>query len=136
VDGGDIALDLSDNFDSFLNTTEDNGGSPTFGQNLQVTEEHEVEASSAAAAQPIETTTTTPTVKGGGAKVESDDREEKIMRLMEFGFDRQESVKALEENGWNFNQVSCPSSWSLFISCSMRTLFLTTLIWPRLFVCL
>jgi hypothetical protein len=59
VDGGDIALDLSDNFDSFLNTTEDNGGSPTFGQNLQVTEENEVEASSAAAAQPVETTTTT-----------------------------------------------------------------------------
>jgi len=63
---------------------------------------------SAAAAAPVGTATTITTAEGGsgGIKVASDD--DKVTKLTGMGFDRESSVKALENNGWNIDRVSSP----------------------------
>ncbi|KAF8540772.1 hypothetical protein BDD12DRAFT_879918 [Trichophaea hybrida] len=63
---------------------------------------------SVASAAPVGTATTIITAEGGsgGVKVASDD--DKVTKLTGMGFDRESSVKALENNGWNIDRVSSP----------------------------
>lgn len=54
------------------------------------------------------TTPSAAAVEGGGAKVAGGRDDDKVTKLTGMGFDRESSVKALEQHGWNLDRVSSP----------------------------